>query len=153
MLSTLWFSYIISFLEFPFFKDSFIFILSLYMNSLSAYMSVHHVCAWCLKRPEGGFRYPRTIVTDSCEHHVGGRNWTQVLGRSSSAPDCWATSPPSGVSMFSECCSSAGVFLFNSLYPQPSRILRSLWLCHLDTRGSCLISWVWVLFSHFFMAH
>ena len=34
---------------------------------LSTCMSVHHVCAWCLKKPEDDVRTHGTGVTDSCE--------------------------------------------------------------------------------------
>lgn len=30
-------------------------------------LSVHHMCAWCLPRPESGVRCPKTGVTDGCE--------------------------------------------------------------------------------------
>jgi hypothetical protein len=36
------------------------------MSVLLAYVSVHHVCAWCPQRPEEGTGSSETEVTDVC---------------------------------------------------------------------------------------
>lgn len=41
------------------------------MGVLSATLSVHHVCASCLQRPEGGIGSPETAATDGCDPPCG----------------------------------------------------------------------------------
>lgn len=36
-----------------------------------AWMFMHHICAWCMLRPEEGIRYPRVRVTEGWELPCG----------------------------------------------------------------------------------
>jgi hypothetical protein len=35
------------------------------------HLSVHHMCAWCLQRPEEGIRVPKIGAAGSCELPLG----------------------------------------------------------------------------------
>jgi hypothetical protein len=39
----------------------------MYMNALQQFMSVHHVCAWCLWRLEKAIGSPRIGLTQTCK--------------------------------------------------------------------------------------
>ena len=43
----------------------------MYMSVLSGCMYVHHMCAWCLRRPEEGVGSPGTGAMDGCELPCG----------------------------------------------------------------------------------
>ena len=45
------------------------------VDALPAYMSVHHMCAWCPQKPEEGVRSPGTGGTDGCELLCGSWEW------------------------------------------------------------------------------
>ena len=52
------------------------------LSILHVCMSVHHVCALCLQRPEEDVKSPETVITDGCELS-GAENQTLVLWESS----------------------------------------------------------------------
>lgn len=52
------------------------------MGVLATYMSVHHVHAWCSRRPEEGVKPSQTGVT-VVSQHVGTENQSWVLWKSS----------------------------------------------------------------------
>ena len=65
--------------------DFFFIIFNFYLvwtDFLPAHMSVHHVCAWCLQRPEEGFRCLRTGVLNCCELPRGSWDWAQAFQKS-----------------------------------------------------------------------
>jgi hypothetical protein len=41
------------------------------MGVLPAYMTLHHMCVWCLQRLEEGIGCPGSVVTSSCEPLCG----------------------------------------------------------------------------------
>lgn len=43
----------------------------MFVDVLSRRMSVHHICAWCLQRPEMGIRSPEIGVIDGWELPFG----------------------------------------------------------------------------------
>lgn len=70
---------IIGFTAFYTFK--FYFTLCVWMGVLPECISVHQVCAWCLRRPEEDPGFPGTGVT-VVSSHVGAWNWIPGLWKS-----------------------------------------------------------------------
>lgn len=55
------------------------FYFSLGVGASPAYMFVHHVCAWCLRKPEEGLHPLDQELQMVVSHHAGAENQAQVL--------------------------------------------------------------------------
>lgn len=55
----------------------------MYMSVLPACLNVHHMCVWCLWRPEEGLDHLGLELQAVVSSHVCAVNWTWVLCRAS----------------------------------------------------------------------
>jgi hypothetical protein len=59
----------------------FCFVFNLY-GVLPSWVSAYSMCSWCLHRPKECVGALWTVVTDSCELHMGVGHWTWIFWKS-----------------------------------------------------------------------